>query len=250
VPTINDLKGDDDVLFIWGAEDGDGEPDAGDGDGEPDADKDEDGDNEPEAKKTPAKKVAVKDDKDDSDDDDDEDEDDPQKEIARLKRENIKLKKAEQAKKDAEDADADLAKKYTKATKTNAKLTSFIDTHLINAAIINQSAGKYDWIDRDDVNAAIDRDAININLDTGEIEGLDVELKRISKKKPHWLKTSDEEPAANGARGSRGIPARTPGTPAVTGGHPFGSVPKGRVTDDDKLRAKYKIGGPLRSVNG
>lgn len=255
---IKDLEGDELIiarnkqayegkLLIWGAdgedddEDSDedeSDDDSDDGDGDDD-DEDEDEDKKPVAKK----KVAIKS---KDDDDDDDDEDDAEKELARLKRENIKLKKDAQAKKDKEDADGDLQKRHNKVVKHNVKLEKFVNAHLIGAAIVEASSGKYDWHDTGDVAGAIDRDAININLDTGEIEGLDVELKRIAKKKPHWLKDSESDD--DSGRGNR--QQRRPPPPGGTGNHPFGGAPRKQVTDSDKLKAKYKIGSPMRTVAG
>lgn len=267
-----DLKGDEAIrernkliygsaLRIWGGDgDGDADPPGEGADEGEDGDEDDDeGDEGPEdsdksAKKKPARKPAKSSSADDEDDEDDEDDKDA--ELDRIKRENIRLKKQIQSKDDKDKDEKDKDKRLSKAEAKNARYEKLMRTSYIENAINKVSAVKnkdgnpiYEWHDIEDVRSAIDMDSISINMDTGEVEGLDVELKRIAKKKPHYLRQADDGGDQGKGRGNQGG-GRRPPPPGASGAHPFGGAARARVTDDQKLMEKYKIGSPLRSVSG
>lgn len=233
------------VLFrFWG---GDGEDDDDDDDAD-DVDKDEDDDDDDEDdedddeeedvdKKPKAKrKPAAKDDDDDDDEDDDDDDGDTAKELARLKRENIRLKKAQDKKDEDAKTEKDKDKRIRSLEKRAGRAERLVRTSYIETAIAKQK--KYEFIDVEDVRKALDMDAIDIDMDSGDIDGLDLELKRIAKKKPHWLKSDDddEEPAP----GRRRPP---PQQRRQSGGHPYGTRNRREGLDKDAIARKYKIPG-------
>ena len=235
--------GEDEDTGDEGQEDADQDSNAGD---EDESEQDQDGDDtptrKPAAKKQPASKGKQ--------DDDEDEQEDPEEQLARLKRENIRLKKAAEKKEEDGKADKDKDKTITKLTTKNKQLERVVATTFIEHAIMKISGVKdkdgnprYDWHDIDDVRAAIQTDAIDINLDTGEVDGLDIELKRIAKKKPHYLRGSEgeqEEEQENQGRGRGG--RQNPGRPRSTGGHPYGGRTRSGKPDEEKLKAKYKIG--------
>ena len=114
------------------------------------------------------------------------------------------------------------------------KLLDFVETSYIDTAIMKNK--KYDWHDVEAVRTFLNKDSIRLDMDTGEIEGLDLELKRLAAEKK-WLlvqqgdRDSDQAP-----------PAAPPGTPP-TGSHPVGGTTRQRETDRNKLGAKYKLPG-------
>lgn len=90
-----------------------------------------------------------------------------------------------------------------------------------------QTDTKYDWNDADDVRKFIKDDEIKIDVETGEVQGLDLALKRIAKEKPYLLKAKEDE--GDGRQPS--------------GSHPFGGKITQLETDEKRLGAKYKIPG-------
>lgn len=158
----------------------------------------------------------------DEDDDDDADSD----ELTSAKKENIKLKKRianlEKSKEDS-DNDRNAAKERDKLKIKNDKLQNLLNTKFLEW---NISQDKRPWIDIEDVRKAIDLEAISIDIEAGTVEGLDLELKRIAKKKPHWIKQAKEDGDSQGP----------------SGGHPNGST-KQKELDERKIAEKYKIPG-------
>lgn len=113
------------------------------------------------------------------------------------------------------------------------KLKEFMETGYLDTAILKEK--KYDWHDVEAVRAFIDKNNIRMDMDTGKIEGLDIELKRIAKEKPYLLVNKTDQPAPN-------TPPPAAGTPS-SGSHPFGGSARQRETDRAKIAAKYRIGG-------
>lgn len=167
---------------------------------------------------------------DSGDDDSDSGNADLEAELDRLKRERIALKgqvtKLQTAQNKAK-GDRDAAIERDELKSENAKLKGVIDTKLLEWAIDTNS--KFKWVDSEDVVKAIDRDAINIDLDNGDIDGLDLELKRIAKKKPHWLQKDEEQEEQQ--------------APPRSGSHPFGGNIKQDEAEARRLGEKFKIPG-------
>lgn len=156
-----------------------------------------------------------------------------QEQLDQIKRDNITLKKSNEqlkASKKKADADKDAAKERDDAVAERDTLKNLLDTKFLSWSIQTFVDGKtkYDWIDIEDVAGAINKDAIDIDLKTGEVKGLDLELKRIAKKKPHWLKKDDDDDDEQ--RGPSGI-------------HPVGGKSKTGELDNAKIAEKYKIPG-------
>jgi hypothetical protein len=154
-----------------------------------------------------------------------------EEELDELKRQNLSLKKSNdqlKAGKKKADTDKDVAKERDEALAREAKLEKVLNTRFLSWSIAMDS--KYDWIDTEDVLAAIDREAIDIDLDKGEVKGLDLELKRIAKKKPHWLKKAEEEQRQEqGPTGQRG--------------QGRGPAPKADEAETKRIGEKFRIPG-------
>lgn len=213
------------LFRIWG---GDGERENQPGDGDSD---------EPDEDTQDKDKSGDTDDAGDADVDEPGDEGDYNPDEASLeerldaeRRKNIALKgritKLQQAKQKA-DGDKDVAKERDELRTERDKLRTVLDTSFLEWKISSNT--KYNFIDAEDVVKALDREAVSIDLETGEVEGLDLELKRIAKRKPHWLK-KDEVDDDQEQRGP-------------SGGHPGG----GKVTSDEaetrRIGEKFKIPG-------
>lgn len=118
------------------------------------------------------------------------------------------------------------------------KMKEFVETGYLDTAILKDK--KYEWHDVEAVRAFLDKGSIRLDMDTGGIEGLDMELKRIAKDKPYLLIPKETD--------GSGAPPAT-GTP-TSGSHPFGGTARQRETDRNKIGSKYKLPGfgPGRSV--
>lgn len=125
----------------------------------------------------------------------------------------------------------DFKEKYEKLLKIVE--TSYIDTEImkLSAAKDKNGQAKYNWHEIESVRALLNKDAIKLDLDTGEVEGLNDQLTSLAKAKPHLLvpqqNDDNNEPPAGPA----------------TGSHPYGGTPRQRETDRGKLGVKYKIPG-------
>lgn len=144
------------------------------------------------------------------------------------KKKNIQLRrqltKSETDKKKS-DADRDAIKERDELKAENDKIKSMLNSTFLIWSIGNNA--KFKWQNPEDVVKFIKMDEINVDIDTGEIQGLDIALKRIAKDKPYLL-VPEEEP-----QGPR-IPS---------GSHPVGSKPGDRTTEVNRLGQKYKIPG-------
>lgn len=99
-------------------------------------------------------------------------------------------------------ADKDAAKERDDAIESRDKLQAVLDTKFLAWSIATDT--KYDWENADDVRVFIKPDEININLDSGEVEGLDIALKRIAKEKPYLLKRKRDEGGGRPPSGQAG----------------------------------------------
>jgi hypothetical protein len=130
------------------------------------------------------------------------------------------------------------------------KLLKVVETSVIDSAIQNLSSAKdkngqpkYNWQDVEAVRAFLKRDDISLDLDTGEVTGLDGQLKDIASKRPYLLVSKQEQDEQNGNQ-----PPPPPGGPA-TGSHPTGGSTRQRETDRNKLGGKYKLPGFVGAGN-
>lgn len=213
------------LLHIWG---GEGERDAPEDEQE---EVDEDQEDEP--------------DEDESDEDESDDADDKAKgkkkksseptleekyeasERARLKLER-QIAREKKAAEEAE-GDKDVVKDRDKYKAKAEARDKFLAENLLQIEVIKQK--KFDFIDVEDVVAALQRDEdvhIDLDADTPSVEGLDIALKRLAKKKPHWLKKDKEEQEEPGPR---------------SGGHPRGGKTEDQESEDARIGAKFKIPG-------
>lgn len=166
---------------------------------------------------------------------------DTEKKLDDEKKARIKLqrdidKSNEEKNKDHESVEAErdsLKEKYD-------KLLKFVETGYLDTAIMKDK--KYEWHDVEGVRAFLNHDNIRMDLDTGAVDGLDMELKRIAKERPYLLvpKAEDEDPRNNGRGSGSGF---TPRDQRGTGNHPYGGSTHQRETDSAKLGKKYKIPG-------
>lgn len=165
--------------------------------------------------------------------------------------------KAKQAEKRAADAEKKLTDKEREGMEDHErlaadhedlqsrydKLLKFVETSYIDSGIMRLSNAKnkdgnakYDWYDVEAVRAFIDMDAIKLDMDTGEIEGLDKQLAKVAKERPYLL----VQPKGNEEGGSNGGGYQPPAGPA-TGNQPFGGSTRQRETDTKKLAKKFKF---------
>jgi hypothetical protein len=123
------------------------------------------------------------------------------------------------------DADKDAAKERDQYKTENEKLKALMDGKFLLWSIGTDK--KYEWQNAEDVVKFIKPDEINIDIDAGTVEGLDLALKRIAKEKSYLLvpKQDDQQ-------------QRPP-----SGAHPVGSRVTGTVDETKRLGAKYKIPG-------
>lgn len=240
-------------LFHFSGGDGDRDDDS---DSDDDADDDDAGDDD--------------DDADDSDDDSDDDDNsdgnqaqnrngsgktkksdkDDEDSLDAVTKENIRLKQqldAEKAKNKASTkgktkAERDMATLQAR----NEQLEGFMASTYIDAAIVRNT--KFSWNNIEDVRAFIRQDEIRLDMATGKIEGLDIELKRIAKEKPYLLKKAtrqqnDDQEQGNNNQQQNGDPRRQ------SGGRVTGSS-RTDAKQRDALGSKYKIPGfgALRSI--
>lgn len=151
------------------------------------------------------RKDKSKDDDDDEDDPDDLDsiKDPQQRRIAELSREAAQYRRAKNAalreKKALEDRLTALENQGKDETQVkeseNQKLKTDLETYksrLENAILRTAiSSGPLKWHDLDDIASKINREDLEIDLDSGHVDGLEAQLKAIAKKKPYLLKESD-----------------------------------------------------------
>lgn len=207
-----------------------------------------------ESSKDNADKVVDKD-KDDSGGDDDDDDDDlagitdpRDRRIAELSREAARHRREKNAnKKNAERIQAELdalkkgegsEKEQWESEKTSLEqkyeelLTNTSNTVLRNA--VKDPDNKYSWYDVPVVMGLVNRDAIEIDLEEGVVDGLEAELKRIAKEKPYLVKKA---PAGGGSsnNGSNGNGSGSGGA-GSTGS--TGSNPSGRNGSNDAKAAQ------------
>lgn len=209
---------------LFGGEEGDGE-----GEGEEvevdDSDESEDLDED---------QTDDADDSDDSDDSDESEDDDEDIKVSlkQLKKENRKLKRdleeameiLEESEEKSQHADEDEERtaELVSLREENEALTSLLNGQYVKNAI---STFKYDWVDTDDVFNALDADDLDIDIETGNIDGLEDQLADIASRKPHWLKKKERKPREESS----------------TGAPPANS---GRRTGKGKSRAEYAAENP------
>jgi hypothetical protein len=190
--------------------DGSGDGDPGDGDG--DADGDSDGSDDGEKPDVKGLKSAL------------------EKERAANKQKDKELKalrKAKEAKENAEKSDVERAEaERTAAVAKAEKLAEgFLRTN-INGAI-RRAAEKAGFIDPDDAVGSISREDITFEQDEDDPSDVDIDQKSVEKavkalatKKPHFVKSGTDDGGASGSQFG-------------------GSKQKGKKSSDDQLRERY-----------
>lgn len=165
--------------------------------------------------------------------------------------------KAKEAEKRAADAEKALQEKEREALDEGEKLKAdhedlqqryekllkFVETTAIDTAIAQLSSKKdkngqpkYEWNDVKAVRPFLDKDAIKLDLDNFEVDGLESQLADVAKRMPFLL-----APRETDGGGSGGGDYSPPDTRS-TGSHPYGGTPRPRETDRGKLANKYKFG--------
>lgn len=184
----------------------------------------------------------------DSDDDDDEDLDgidDPKdRRIAELSRESARRRREKnQEKRRADELEDRLQKLENKGkddTETtaneiknlreaNEKLTKQLERAAVRTAIVNNDDFK--WHDVDDVYSKLDMEDIDIDPDTGEVDGLEQQLKSLAKKKPYLLRESD----ASGGDDGAGV------RPGSTGHNPRGNGARSKGRQETAAAQREKL---------
>ena len=110
----------------------------------------------------------------------------------RLKQENADLKKAQEdaARKEKSDLE-NTQKDLTAATESLTKREQVLERNLVETAILKFA--DFTWHDVDLVVAALNKDEIKVDLDTGAVTGHEDELKRIAKDKPFLVASSKKQ---------------------------------------------------------
>lgn len=220
---------------------------------DPDPDDDDDDDEDPddnsgkpkfrEAKSSKSKRRSRKDDDDDEDDDDEDEldkiEDPKDRRIVELSRESARRrreKNAEKRRADAAERERDelknkdkdetetLAMKLKKSEEENEKHLSRIQNMAVRNAI-----NEYDKVKFQNVRLVmkeLDFDDLEIDLDTGEVDGLEGQLRSIAKEMPYLVKGKSGSSDDSGKRQPTG---RNPGNGS--------QAPK--ETDQQELLKKY-----------
>lgn len=113
----------------------------------------------------------------------------------------------------------------------NEKMKAQLNKSIVRTAI---SSGKYNWHDLDEVYQKLDLEDIEIDYETGDVDGLEEQLKYIAKKKPYLLKDASGDDGSS-SRGQSGSTGHNP---------PSGGRSKSRQTSEaaqrDYLTNKYK----------
>ena len=122
--------------------------------------------------------------------------------------------------------------------------TSFIDQSIVNISGVKDKAGnaKYDWHNASALRPFLDMSKLDIDIDTGEVKGLDGQLAEIAKSHTYLLVSKDERDGGNGGQGGNGG-GYSPPDNRGTGSHPYGGQPRAREKDRNKLGSKYKLPG-------
>lgn len=120
---------------------------------------------------------------------------------ARKEREDLQKQLDDIARKensDKENADKDLQK----ATERNTHLEKLLHKNLLETAILKDP--KRVWHDVSQTIAALPKDDVTVNLDTGEVEGLEDALTEVAKDKPFLVKETrgKKKQEQNGSGGS------------------------------------------------
>lgn len=211
------------TLRIWGRDDDPKDPPADPPDGDPQGNQDPPDDPDDDEQDPPSDE-----DKDKSKEKTPEELlEEQQRENARLKRQIARDKKAA----DDAEADKDVAKDRDKIKAKLEARDKFLENNLLTMEVIKQK--KYKFIDVEDVVRALrDDEDVHIDLDADipNVEGLDIALKRLAKKKPHWLEKEKED--------GDGEPGPPSGSTTRGGG-------KTESADEEEKRLgeKYKIPG-------
>ena len=205
----------DDAMLvpIYGGDPEDDEGDLGGNGGEggdpAENDDDDDDDGTPSPRKLADKANRRKGRKAADDDDDDEDlshiSDPKERRIAELSRENARrrreLRAAQRERDEAratleekeagkQSTEQKLTKDLNKANETIAALTSQLENGLLRTSI--QEFEAYKWHDVNLVMRELNKKAIFVDLEEGEVEGIQKELKRIAKEKPFLVKKAEK----------------------------------------------------------
>jgi hypothetical protein len=136
---------------------------------------------------------------------------------------NKQLSKATEDKKKA-DQDRDAAKERDEYKAKNDKLQELLDSKFLVWCITTDT--KYKWQNVEDVIKFINADEINIDVEKGTVDGLDLALKRIAKDKSYLLVPKED--------GTGGQPS---------GSHPQGGKATSTIDEQKRLGAKYRIPG-------
>lgn len=136
----------------------------------------------------------------------------------------------EQAVREAGDDNERVVAERDDYKKKYEKLKGLMETSYLDHAISKNS--KFDFHDPEAVRTFLDRKAIRLDLDTGSVEGLDEQLRKVAREKPYLVRKDEA--------GSSDDFTPPPGT---TGNHPRGGSARQRETDRNKLGTKYKIPG-------
>ena len=149
------------------------------------------------------------DDDDDSDDDEDgSDEDDESPEALKKKlkdadRARVKAERAlakaqrNQAEPDDDDDDDDASEEVKSLREENAAFRKLVNgpyiQSQINSFVDDDGNPRWDWEDPEVVYALLKRSELEVDPETGEVDGLEEQLEDLAERKPHLLKVAENE---------------------------------------------------------
>jgi len=151
-----------------------------------------------------------------------------ERELAEVRRQ---LEERDGAKKETEKS---LKEELTKSTERLAKMENTLRRNLLETTILKDP--KVTWHDVDVVISALNLDDVDIDVESGTVEGLSEELKRVAREKPFLVKSKAGERRknddGNGGQQQRGSSGNNPGG--------AGHQQNQQVTQRDSLLKKYK----------
>lgn len=231
---------------------------------DPEGDVDDD-DTDEEEDRTPKPRNRSRTNRRKTEDDDDEDPDDldgiedpKERRIAELSRENARRRRERNAERKEKEALAARIAELEKTGKSaedqikteaetlkseNARLQKLMSKSTLRTAI--SSNDTYKWYNIDDAIRELNMEDLDIDIEHGEVDGLEAQLKKIAKNKPYLLKKSEQQDEDNASGGNQ-----KPGGFGRTGINPSGSQRQksSQLTQREALIKKYRVLGESQPV--
>lgn len=166
---------------------------------------------------------------------------DTSKEAAQRRRDNreqkkeidrLKLDLEEREKKDKSDLENYKADSEKKQDRIN-KMEKVLQTNILETAILKDS--KFTWHDVTVLRAALDMGEIEVDVESGTVDGLSDELKRVAREKPFLLKGAKKDDGDGDQKDKKN---------GSSGNNPGGAGDRSKeqqVAERERLVQKYKL---------